>query len=82
MGHVSGDNDLMRTSMNHDAPSSPKPILEVCIDDAAGLDAALEGGADRIELCSALALGGLTPWQFRVLFQGDGHDEAGHRCRA
>jgi copper homeostasis protein len=47
--------------MNHDAPSSPKPILEVCIDDAAGLDAALEGGADRIELCSALALGGLTP---------------------
>lgn len=31
------------------------------MDSPAGLDAALSGGADRIELCSALALGGLTP---------------------
>ena len=36
-------------------------ILEVCVDDAGGLAAAIEGGADRIELCAALALGGLTP---------------------
>ena len=36
-------------------------LLEVCVDDAAGLDAAVEGGADRIELCSSLDLGGLTP---------------------
>ena len=36
-------------------------ILEVCVDTPAGLAAAVEGGADRIELCSGLALGGLTP---------------------
>ena len=36
-------------------------LLEVCVEDAAGLAAALRGGAGRIELCSALALGGLTP---------------------
>lgn len=35
--------------------------LEVCVDTAEGLAEAITGGADRIELCAALALGGLTP---------------------
>jgi len=35
--------------------------LEVCVDTAAGLAEAVAGEADRIELCAALAVGGLTP---------------------
>ncbi len=35
--------------------------LEVCIDNLESLALAIEGGATRIELCSSLALGGLTP---------------------
>ena len=35
--------------------------LEVCIDDATGLEACQISPPDFIELCSALALGGLTP---------------------
>jgi copper homeostasis protein len=35
--------------------------LEVCVDTPDGLEIALTAGADRVELCAALALSGLTP---------------------
>ena len=38
-----------------------EPVLEVCVDNPAGLAAALAGGADRIDMCAALGFGGLTP---------------------
>ncbi len=39
-----------------------KPFeLEVCVDSAAALSSCFKAGVDRVELCSALALGGLTP---------------------
>lgn len=36
-------------------------LLEVCVDNTEGFLLAVQGGADRIELCAALSTGGLTP---------------------
>ena len=41
--------------------TSDRPTLEGCVDTPKGLAAAVAGGADRIELCAALSLHGLTP---------------------
>lgn len=38
-----------------------KTLLEVCTGSLASVEAAAEGGAERIELCAALPLDGLTP---------------------
>jgi copper homeostasis protein len=42
-------------------PDPSRVLLEVCVGSAADVDAAVSAGADRVELCSGLELGGLTP---------------------
>jgi copper homeostasis protein len=36
-------------------------VVEIAVQDAAGARAAIAAGADRVELCQALSVGGLTP---------------------
>lgn len=54
-------------------------LLEVCVDSLASARAAIAGGADRLELCAALAVGGLTPYT-ELLRQIREESEISIRC--
>lgn len=60
-----------------------KPVtLEICVDTLAGAEAALLAGADRLELCAALSIGGLTPSPALTALAAAAAQAAGRRVHA
>jgi copper homeostasis protein len=59
-------------------PSSA-PAIEIAVQDTDGLGVALRVGADRVELCSALGVGGLTPSMGTIEMAVEAAEAAGRR---
>ena len=51
----------LREEVKPTFPMQKYPLLEICVENLDAAVAAEHGGADRIELCENLAVGGLTP---------------------
>lgn len=61
MKELSEKNTLHDTNSNPGLRECMRVNLEVCVDSTSSALAAVRGGADRIELCGNLIIGGTTP---------------------